>query len=800
VTTSQIRQSLRALARDRSFTFAAVATLALGLGATLAVCSVFEAVLLRPLPYRDAERLVVLNHHDARTGITKDFVARGDVIDIRARSRTLDRVGTYGAGEVTVYGQGDPFRADALFATAPVFEMLGFTAALGRGLVAEDSRPGAAPVAVLGHALWRERFGGDPAAVGRSVTVGEQSLTIVGVAPAGTVFPPNAETGIIVAAALPLEAGTQRRSWTLAMARLRPGVTVDAARAEIAALSRELEREFGETNAGSSYLVLPLRDALVGNTKQALVLLFAAVGVVLLIACANVASLLLGRAHARRRETAVRIALGAGRPRLLGQALVEAGAVSVLGVAVGLPVAHWGARALVRLVPDSVSVPGLAGVTLDLPVFAVATALAVAATIAFACVGALGARWDRVGAALVTGTRSSAGVRARGTASTIVVAEIAFAVVLLFGATLVLRSFAALLGVSPGFETEGVATVDVALPADRYAAPAARAAFYDRAFAALRALPGVTDVGAAAVTPLTGNNWTLPLERPEKPLPAGERPPEVGWQVASGGFFRALRIPLRAGRHFDATDRPDGPPVVIVSEALARQHFPGEQALGRRVRLGDGTAEIVGVVGDIRRASLADDPRPDMYLPFERAAAGQATLFVRTRGDAAASASAIEAALRGVEPTLIVADAGTMREVARSSLAIPRLLLALLALFAALAVLLAMVGIYGVMAYAVQQRAREIGTRLALGARPGQIQLMVLRRGLRVALAGGAAGLAVGALGSRVLASLLYGTSAADPVVLAAVPAALGVATVLACLVPARRASAVDPARTLGQS
>jgi len=794
---SYVRQAVRALGRERSFTFTAVVTLGLGMGATLAHFSVIEAVLLRSLPYRESERVVMLTHHDSRTGISKEFVAIGDVFDIALRNRSFDAVGLYGQGEAQVQGMGDPFRVPALFATPSIFDILGVQPALGRGFTADDGREGAGPVVVLGHTLWQERFGGDTSAIGRSIRVGPVDRVIVGVAPPAWRFPPHAETDLILSMPFPVTAPTQRRNWTLAMARLRPRVTPSLASAEVASIAAQLEREFPETNEASQYRVVPLREALVGNTKSALYLLFAAVAAVLLIAWANVANLVLVRALGRRREMAIRAALGAGRRRIAAHAIAESAVVGVAGASVGLVVAVWGAKAMVRLVPDSARVSGLADVELNMVVVGFALALTVSATIVFGLVGALQLNPRIVAGLVQSGLRTSAGKSTRRTASTIVCAEIAFAVLLLFGAGLVLRSFGALLAVDPGFDPSQVARIGVTLPAGRYDSLPARVAFYDRAFQSVAALPGVTAVGSAAITPLTGNNWTHPLIVANSPPPAGERPPEVGWQVASNGYFTSLRIPLVAGRLFDQTDQPTGRPVVIVSEALATRYFSNGDAVGQQVQLGPATAEVVGVVGSIRRAALTDEPRMDMYLPFERQPGMGTTLFVRTSGDPAAAGAAIGAALRQLEPQVLLDEGETLEQVAQASLAIPRLLLALLGLFAVIALSLAMIGIYGVTAYTVEQQAREIGTRIAFGARRRDIYRMVLGRGITLAIVGAGIGLVAALLGSRLLASMLYSTSTTDPLVAVLVVVSLLVVAGAACLVPARRAAGLDPARTL---
>src|SRR6478672_3985060 len=399
-------------------------------------------------------------------------------------------------------------------------------------------------------------------------------------------------------------------------------------------MSRQLEKEFPQQNLASEYFPLGLRTALAGNTRPALFLLFAAVGVVMLIACANVANLLLARSLGRRREMSVRLALGAGGGRLVAQLLTESLALALVASMAGVVAAYWGSHALVALLPQTGNVPGLNDVHINGRVLAFTLGIVVFTTLVFGLVAALTVRSEKAVGVLNASRGSSMGTRARRATSALVVAEVALAIVLLVGAGLILRSFAALLAVDPGFRTANVMTMSLQLPTNRYREGGPREGFYTQALAQIKSIPGVQEVGMAAVTPLTGNNWTSPFERPEQPVPAGERPPEVGWQLASNGYFKALQIPLVAGRLFDDRDLATAPPVVIVSEAVQTRFFPNESAVGKRVRLqGDQTAEIVGVVGNIRRAGLRDEPRADMYFPFERNKPGQITMFVRMASD-----------------------------------------------------------------------------------------------------------------------------------------------------------------------
>ena len=762
------RHALRLLVRERAFTAATVLTLGLGVGANTAIFAVVEAVLLRTLPYEDAGALVTLNHRDQRTGITKEFIAIGDYVDLSSQQAAFSAMGVYGGQQATVFNMGEPFRLSALLATSGALDALGVKPVLGRGLEPGDTRPGAAKVAILGHQTWEQRFGSDAGVVGRGIRLGSDDYQIVGVAPRGFHFPPQSPTELILPFTTPLQAPAGRKNgWVFAVARLKPGVTLDAAQANLATLSRQFEEQFPRDNQGSQYFAVPLRDALVGNSKSALVLLLAAVGVVLLIACANVANLLLARLLARRREMAVRLALGADRRQLAAQLLSESLVLAIAAGAVGVLIAQWGARALVAMIPQSVTVPGLADVRLNGTVLAFTLGISVVTALVFGLISAITVRAESGAGALVAQSRVTMGRSARRAASALVLAEVALAIVLLVGAGLVLRSFAKLASVDPGFRVDHVLTVGVVVPADRYRGEAARQAFYNRAVPAIRALPGVVASGHAQVVPLTGNNWTVPFERTDRPVTGDQRPPDVGWHAANGGYFTAMQIPLLSGRLFTDADAPDTPKVVIVSQAIEKRFFQGESAVGRTVKLGDDTFEIVGVVGDVRRAALTDEPRADMYFSSEQGPAAAATWFVRTSGDPARVLPEIQAAIRTIEPLAVFGRPRTLQEIAGESIQIVRLALWLFAIFAAIALVLAAVGIYGVMSYVIRQRTREIGMRVALGASRRDILWLVMRQGTIIAAAGTAIGLAVGVTAARSLGGLLYGVAIWDPATLA---------------------------------
>jgi putative ABC transport system permease protein len=789
------RRALRLFRLEPGFTAAAVLTLALGIGANTALFAVVEAVLLRPLPVTGADDLVIVKHRDVATGISKEFIAIGDFVDLNARQRALEPFAAYGAMQGTLFEGDEPLRVTGLGATPELFAALGVRPERGRAIGPDDVRQGAPRVVMISYDLWQTRFGSDPNIIGRGIQLGSARVPVVGVLPRGFHFPPNSPTDLAIPLTLPATAPAERKSgWTFVLGRLRPGQSLDSVNSELDALSTAFAQTYPEQNRGSQYFAEPLRDALVGDTKRPLLLLLAAVGFVLLIACANVGNLLLARSLGRRREMAVRTALGAAWTRLAAQQLTEALVLALTGGLIGVALAWQAAPALATLVPETTQIPALGDVGINGPVVAFSLVISVLAALLFSAVSSITLANTEQRAVLASTRGTSTGRGARRAASWLVAGEIALAGILLVGAGLTLRSFANLVAVDPGFRTDHVLTVQLNVPAARYSTPEAQAAFYARAFDALEGLAEVEHAGAAAVTPLTGNNWTAGFERDDRPVPAGERPPEVGWQSASAGYFQALGIPLRAGRLFTDRDRTARVAPVIISEELARRFFPGENPIGHRLRGGDNGLEIVGVVGDIRRASLTDRPRADMYFPF---AAPSGTLFLKTTGDPLAAIPAVRTALRSIEPSASVHSARSLDDIASASIAVNRLAMRLLAGFAVVALLLAAVGIYAVMAYTVRRRTREIGTRVALGASHRDIVRLIMREGGAITLAGVVIGLTAGLVAARSLAAVLYGVPSTDPLSLTAAALVLSTTGMAACYVPARRAARVDPLQTL---
>jgi predicted permease len=797
--TQDVRRALRLFRMEPGFAAAAVLTLALGIGANTALFAVVEAVLFRPLPVPAADELVIVRHRDLNTGLTKDHLALGDVVDLRARVQTLEAFAPYGGTQSTLYGDGEPMRVEGLAATPELLAALRVQVSQGRLITADDARPGAPRVVMISHELWQTRFGSDENIIGRGIQMGNARSQVVGVIERGFHFPPNSPTHIILPfpEAQLVPPAQRKQGWIFGMGRMKPGVTVDAVRAELTTLSAEFERQYPDQNRGTQYFAEGLRDALVGDTKRPLLLLLAAVAFILLIACVNVGNLLLARSLARRQEMAMRTALGAGWSRLASQVIVEALVLALAGGGIGVLVAWQMAPALAAMVPETTRVPGLREVGINMTVLMFTFGASIAAALLFGALACLSIASHEQRSALAATRGSTSNVGARRAASALVAAEIGLAAVLLLGAGLTLRSFSNLIAVDPGFRTSNILMLGFTVPAAKYPKPPLRADFYSRAFAAIESVPGVEHAGIGVVTPLTGNNWTAPFERVDRPMTSGERPPDVGWQAATEGYFTALEIPLVAGRLFEDRDQSSPVAPVIVSDAIVRRFFPGENPLGHRLKNGDSEVEIVGVVGDIRRGALNEQPRADMYFYFSLFADTSAPLYIQTAGDPLQAVPAIRAALRGLEPDVLIYNIRTMEDVAAASAAVASLAMRLLAGFALVALALAAVGIYGVMAYSVRRRSREIGTRVALGATRADIVRLIMREGGVITIAGIGAGLAVGLFATRSLAAILYDVPPTDAVSIGAAAILLSAAAMAACYVPARRAARIDPARTL---
>jgi putative ABC transport system permease protein len=794
-----LRFALRALRRSPGLTAAAVAALGLGVGATAAVYSVVDAVLLEPLPYPEPGELVVLIDSNPEAGFPRFSTAPPDFADWRRQARSFETLAAFTRANLTLDAPGsEPERVAGAAVTHGFFEALGVEPAHGRAFRPEEDRLGGESVAVLGEGLWRRRFGADPGIVGRGITIGGEPRRVVGVMPAGFEFPTEVELWLPLA----LVIGDEQRGshWLAVLGRLREGTGLEAAQTEMTAIAAGLAEAYPATNEGWTVRLHRLHDLLVEDVRPALRVLTAAVVAILLIVCANVANLLLVRTARRERELAVRGALGAGRGRLLRQLVTETVVLSLAGGLLGLVLGVPGTRALVAL--NAEGIPRVDGIGLDLSVFLIALGAAMAAGLAAGLVpGLQAARRDLVGA-LKEGTAGAGeGRRARLLRQGLVVAEVAVAVVLLVVAGLLVRSLLAIQGTSPGFEPRGALTAEVSLPEATYPDDAGRARFYRSLVERLEALPGVEVAGAGFPLPLAGSGYYLDFAIEGRPAPPPQEAPNAAIRFVTPGYVEALEVPLLAGRTITGADREESRPVALVNRAMARQLWPDESPLGARLRIGasdpaggDGDwLEVVGVVGEVRHFDLTVEPGFEIYVPMAQRPFETAGLVLRMEGDPRALAPRVRDAVRAVDPSLPVYRVRTLEEVVAASLAERRFGAALLGVFAALALVLACLGVYGVLSYGVAQRTRELGLRLALGAPRRGVLRLVLWQGLRLVLIGVAVGLAGAAAASRLLRGLLYEVGAADPLTYAAVPAVLAVVALAAVWLPALRATRVEP-------
>jgi putative ABC transport system permease protein len=787
--------ALRRLRKAPGFALVAVATLALGIGANSAIFSVVDAVLLRPLPFPQPDRLVRV----AQTWKGRPTVySPQNYLDVEAQATGFQGLAAIDTTGITLTGQGAAARLEGAEVSASFFDVLRVRPLHGRGFLAGENEPGRTRVAVLGHQLWRDRFGADPSVVGRTISLNRQSYSVVGVAPPGFRYPEETEVWT------PMEYDQRFRSnsrgaWYLSVVgRLRDGATLDGARQEVATIAARLAQAYPADNEGVGGTVISLHEATVGASRRALLVLLGAVGLVLLVACVNVANLLLARIAARETELAVRTALGAGRGRLVRQLLTESLLLAVLGGIAGLALAALLVDALVALQPQGV--PRLAEVSVNRSVIGFAAMLSLVTTVLFGAFPALQTSRRATAQALRQGSRGILTGGRGGLRSGLVIGQIALAMVLLAGSSLLVRSFARLRSVDPGFRTEGALAFRVSLPESAYADDARMLSFHDDLQRRLAALPGVRSVGAVAGLPLSGNHFNISFAVEGRPALPPAQQPSLEVRIATPGYFRTIGIPLRRGRSFTDSDGPEAPQVVVLSESAVRRFFPDEEPVGKTIRLGLGRGrgrkaggEVVGVVGDVKELGLAAESPPEVYLPYAQFPIQSMDVVLRTDVPPRSLAAVAERVVHGLDAELPVARVATLDEVLARSVSEPRFYALLLGSFAATALFLAALGLFGVMSYAVAQRTRELAVRIALGARREEMLLLVLREALVLGVGGVAAGL-FGALAlSRVIASMLFELSPTDPATLAGVAGTLVAVALLASYLPARRATRVDP-------
>ena len=800
--------ALRGLRRKPLFTLVAVFTLALGIGANSAIFTVVNAVLLRPLSYPSPERLMMLWTYNPRQGFDKDVSTYPNFDDWRRLSTSFEVMSAYFGRDFTLTEAGDPVQIRGAVVTPGFFEALGIAPALGRTFGAREGMAGSERVAILRHDLWRTRFGGDPAAVGRSIVLNGVTHELLGVMPASFAHPEDAQVWTPLAPSEQFADLMQSRGsfWLQAIGRLKPGVDRGRAQGEMDAIASALERQYPDVNAGIGVRLVPLHDEIVGDVRQSLLILLGAVGLVLVIACANVANLLLTRGASRQKELAIRAALGAGRKRLLRQMLTESLVLAIAGAAAGLVLAAWAIDALHSLAPSNV--PRLTGIRIDTPVILYTSLAALISGVLFGMAPALQAGVTSTGEFLKEGGRAgSEGSRGRRLRSAVAIVEIAVALVLLIGAGLLVRSFVAMNRVELGFDPRNILALRVDLPDARYPQSAQVTAFYDDLASRLRALPGAESVGlgSSVLLPALPQSATLSVQgRP--PLDASVRNVPVPYDSITPGFFTTLRIPLIRGRLFTEADNSTARRVVVVNESLVRRFFPDGDALGKNVTFGNpvdsGTqwATIVGIVGDTRRGGVDREPWAEVYYPLAQAPDTRMYALIRTTGDPVGLMRPAQAAVWAIDRNQPIHSARTVNAILAASQANRRFTTALLALFSMVALALAAIGIYGVIAYSTAQRTQEIGLRMALGARRVDVLAMVLKEGVMIGVAGLTLGTAA-ALGlSRFTSTLLFGVGARDPLTFVVLPLGLFLVAVLATFIPAARAIRISPMEALRES
>ena len=794
-----VRYALRLQLRQPGITALALVTLALGIGANTAIFSAVNAVLLRPLPYAEPDRLVMIWEKRVSEGVLDNVVAPADYLDWERRQQAFDAIAAFTTDTVDLTGTGEPVRLAAGTVSPPFFDLLGVTMAFGRSFRPDEAETGQPPVVVLTHGLWRDRFSSDPAVVGRTLVLNGVPHHVIGVLPATFEFPNPALELWIPLALRGTEAGASRTNHYLSVyGRMKMGRSLEHARADMDRVGAMLEAEFPDTNRRHGAYVSLLRDELQAPVRAGLLALFAAVGLVLLIACVNVANLLLANAAARRREMAVRAAIGAGRGRLVRQALTESLLLALLGGVAGLLVAEWGIGLLGQIAPRDLDVLGTGRVRIDPAVLGFTFALSLVTGLTFGVLPAWQLARQDVSESLKEGGRSPVGT-SRRLRMTLVTAEIALASLLLVGAGLTLRSFQVLLRTDVGVRTDGLLAAFVSLPPARYRTDGQRVAAYDEMERRFAALPGVRAVGGTSHLPLAGQDSRTLVAIEGVDLTPDAPPSRAHPRAVTLDYFRTMGIRMMEGRPFTASDHGESPFVVIVNRTMAQRYWPGVSPLGRRVRMGGGKAwrEVVGVVSDVKHWGFDRPANPEIYLPQKQMVWDGLTFVLASDIDPVTLTTAVRAELQMVDPHLPLSDVRTIEAVAARAVATRRSTMLLLGLFAGLALVLAAAGIYAVMAQFVALRAHEIGVRMTLGARPSTVLALLLREALATAAAGLALGLTAGVLAMRAFESVLFGVAPTDPATLVSVAALLLATALLACVVPARRAMRVDPVQVL---
>jgi putative ABC transport system permease protein len=791
-----IRYGIRSLAKRPGFTAIALLALTLGIGANTAIFTLVNAVLLRPLPFAEPDRLVWM-FGNIRTGSNRASVSPLDYLDYRQQNSSFEQFAAQLSfpASINLTGSGEPEQLKAGAVTGNYFQALGGQPVLGRTFQLENEKPGNDQVAVLSYALWQKRFSGDAGIVNKSITLDGKAFQVLGVMPPTFSLPQSAE--IWVPLNFDASPGMKQRKahFLRPIGKLKAGVSLAQAQADLDVVAKRLEQQYPESNTGWNLRLVSLREQLVGNTRPTLLILFGAVGFVLLIACANVANLLLVRAAGRQKEIALRSALGAGRLRIIRQMITESVLLALVGGTLGTLLAVWAVDVMVTM--SEGSIPATANVKIDATVLGFTLLISLVTGVLFGLAPALRTMRVNLIDSLKEGGRSgSEGARRNRTRSALVVLESAIAVVLLIGAGLLIRSLVRLQNISPGFEAQNVLTMRVELPRGKYDAPDKQANFFAELENRLASVPGVETVGFVSELPLGGRPNDMPYTVEGRPTSGPNDGYDDDFRRINRQYFDALKIPFLRGRNFTDQEVRQGAKVVIISDLLARQVFPNEEPLGKRLIMSFGKQpfEIVGIVGDIRHRGLESEPRPAMYMPvYERTM----TAVLRTKVDPSSLGAAVRKEVQTIDPDQPVADLKTMEQWLDTAVAEPRYRTGLIALFALVALILASTGIYGVMSYSVTQRTHEIGVRMALGARRFDVLKLVVRQGMGLVVVGVIIGLLAAVGLTRLMSSLLFGVTAKDPLTFGAVATGLTLVAFIACYLPARRATKVDPLEAL---
>lgn len=803
-----LRYGVRMLLKQPGFTVVAVIALALGIGANTAIFSVVNAILLRPLDYKDSERLVQINHNYPKLDL-KASVSGAGYSHYRDHCDAFEAIGAATSWPVNLTETGDPERLLGMAITHTFLPMLGIEPARGRVFTSDEDQPGHDHVVVLSDGLWRRRFAADPNLVGNTIKLNGENYTVIGIMPPSFQFGREFAQQMDLFSPLALtpeqlDTNRWRNEFLFAVAKLKPNVTLEQAQAEMDTIAANVRREYfggGDADDPNSWglLLRSLREIVVGEIRPALLVLLAAVAFVLLIACANVANLLLARAALRHKEIAIRSALGAGRWRVIRQLLTESVLLAVIGGAVGLALAHWGIRALVSINEDRI--PRAGEISIDARVLVFTAGVALLTGVLFGLFPALQTSKSDLHAVLKEGGRS--GSARRSVRGLFVVAEVALALVLLVGAGLLLKSFQKLQDVDPGFNPDHLLTMQISLPATKYREPQQVDGFFQQALDKIKALPGVQSAGVSTSVPMSGANSAGSFGIEGRTVAPGEMSPWGNRWFAGASYFQTLGVRLIKGRYFDDRDVRDAPPVAIIDETMERKFWPDEDPIGKRIsfqRNPQGNPiwrEVVGVVGHVKHKGLEGESPVQYYIPHRQLSVNNVFLVVRTAVEPASMAGAVRGSIQEVDRELPVFRVTTMERMVADSMTQRRFAMTLLGVFALVALILASVGLYGVMSYSVTHRTNEIGIRMALGARVSDVLAMVVGQGMKLSLAGVGIGLAGAFALTRVMRTLLFGVSATDPLIYAAVALVLAGVSLIACYVPARRATKVDPMEAL---